>query len=31
MTSGIFKGVYIRVVIDPNGGGSIFPDNNIQP
>lgn len=31
MTSGTFKGVYIRVVIDSKGSGSIFPDNSIQP
>lgn len=31
MTSGHYKGVFIRVVIDPKGNGSIFPDNNTQP
>lgn len=31
LTSGTYKEVYIRVMIDSNGGGSIFSDNNIQP
>ncbi|HEK2152824.1 TPA: EndoU domain-containing protein, partial [Proteus mirabilis] len=31
MVSGTHNGVFIRVVRDPKGGGSIFPDNTIQP
>nr|WP_222419615.1 EndoU domain-containing protein [Xenorhabdus innexi] len=31
MTSGTHNGVFIRVILDPEGGGSIFPDNKIQP
>ncbi|MDE1480700.1 EndoU domain-containing protein, partial [Xenorhabdus bovienii] len=31
MVSGTHNGVFIRVVRDSKGGGSIFPDNAIQP
>lgn len=31
MTSGSYNGVFIRVIKDPKGNGSIFPDNKLQP
>nr|WP_226894193.1 RHS repeat-associated core domain-containing protein [Proteus sp. FME41] len=31
MVSGTYDGVFLRVVRDPKGSGSIFPDNTIQP
>jgi hypothetical protein len=31
MTSGTHRGVFIRVILDTQGGGSIFPDSGIQP
>lgn len=31
MVSGTYDGVFLRVVRDPKGSGSIFPDNAIQP